>query len=166
MSDISELQARIAAALDRVGNAVEGLGPAGTVESSDSDEVTRLQGQLEEERTANAQLEERVRSIKATQDGTVERLTAEVARLTEQLSTQEDMSARLARVNAELRSNNAALRQAITDGVAEPHLVNKSMMAELEALRSAQAADRAELSAVLGEIDAMLSEAEGENEDA
>jgi chromosome segregation ATPase len=156
MTDITELQARITAALDRIGSGLESLSRAA---AADSDEVSGLKEALEEERTANAQLEERVRAIKARQDDTVEKLAAEVDRLRGQLETEETAVARLMRVNAELRRNNAALRGAISEGVAEPHLVNKSMMTELEALRAAQAADRAELDAVLGELGPLMAEA-------
>lgn len=167
MSEISELQSRIATALDRIGAGVEGLNSAEGAEPGDTSEADALRAQLEEERTANAQLEERVRTIKDTQDGTVERLTGEVERLSTLLSTQEETVARLARANEELRNNNAELRKAISEGVAEPHLVNKAMMAELEALRVAQSADRAEVDAVLGELNAMIEAGQGkEAEDA
>ena len=164
MTDISELQARLAAALDRIGTGVEALGDGAG--GNDTGEIEALRAQLDEERTANAQLEERVRSIREKQDTTVGRLSAEVERLTSALTAQEEAAARLARANADLRANNAALRQAIQDGVAEPHLVNKAMMAELDGLRAAQGADRAELDGLLGEIEAMLDAAEGETEHA
>lgn len=156
MSDISELQGRIANALDRIGYGLDYLAQPAPEPQGDPAEVAALRAQLEEERTANAQLEERVRTIREKQDTTVETLASEVERLTQLLATQEETAARLARVNAELRSNNTALREAISAGVAEPHLVNKSMMAELDALRAAQSADRAELDSVLGELDAMI----------
>ena len=156
MTEITELQARITAALDRIGAGLEGLGPA---RPDAGEEVARLTEALEEERTANAQLEERVRTIKEKQDGTVEVLAGEVERLRALLATEEDAVSRLSRVNADLRANNTALREAIQRGVAEPHLVNKSMMVELEALRTAQAADRAELDAVLGELNALVADA-------
>ncbi|MBV7379273.1 hypothetical protein [Maritimibacter dapengensis] len=167
MSEISELQSRIATALDRIGAGVERLDSSAGAEPGDTSEVDALRAQLEEERTANAQLEERVRTIKDTQDGTVERLTSDVERLSNLLSTQEETVARLARANEELRKNNGELRKAISDGVAEPHLVNKAMMTELEALRVAQSADRAEIDAVLGELNAMIEAGQGkEAEDA
>lgn len=165
MTDISELQARLTAALDRIGTGVEALGDSGAG-GNDTGEVEALRAQLDEERTANAQLEERVRSIREKQDTTVGRFSAEVERLTAALAAQEEAASKLARANAELRSNNAALRQAIQDGVAEPHLVNKAMMAELDGLRAAQGADRAEIDGLLGEIEAMLDAAEGETEHA
>ena len=156
MTEITELQARITAALDRIGAGLEGLGPA---RPDAGEDVARLTEALEEERTANAQLEERVRTIKEKQDGTVEVLAGEVERLRALLATEEEAVSRLSRVNADLRANNTALREAIQRGVAEPHLVNKSMMVELEALRTAQAADRAELDAVLGELNALVADA-------
>lgn len=160
MTDISDLQARITAALDRIGTGIEALDKASETEPVDAGEVARLTEALEEERTANAQLEERVRSIRARQDSAVETLAAEVERLRRLLEEEEGAVARLGRVNTELRANNAALREAIMNGVAEPHLVNKAMMAELEGLRAAQGADRAELDAVLGELGALVAEAE------
>ena len=159
MTDIAELQARITAALDRIGSGIEALAKAPDEDAPDSGEVASLKEALEEERTANAQLEERVRAIKQKQDSAVETLVHEVDRLRSLLETEEAAVARLSRVNADLRANNAALREAISNGVAEPHLVNKSMMAELEALRAAQSADRAELDAVFGELAAVVAAA-------
>jgi predicted nucleic acid-binding Zn-ribbon protein len=160
MTDISDLQARITAALDRIGTGLEALDKAAGEPAADPGEVARLTEALEEERTANAQLEERVRAIKSRQEAAVETLAGEVERLRRLLETEEGAVARLMRANAELRANNAALREAITKGVAEPHLVNKAMLAELEGLRAAQGADRAELDAVLGELGAMVADAE------
>lgn len=159
MNDISELQARLATALERIGAGVAALETSGAT-ADDSEEFASLQAQLEEERTTNAQLEERVRAIKEAQDLTLGKLTAEVERLSAQLSAAEETAARLAHANAELRDNNTALREAIAQGVAEPHLVNKAMMAELDALRATQSADRAELDSVLGELGAMIIKAE------
>lgn len=159
MTDIPELQARITAALDRIGSGIEALTKAPDEDAPAPGDVAALKEALEEERTANAQLEERVRAIKVKQDSAVETLVQEVDRLRSLLETEEAAVARLSRVNAELRANNAGLREAIANGVAEPHLVNKSMMAELEALRAAQGADRAELDAVFGELAAVVAAA-------
>ena len=164
MSDLAELESRITAALDRIGQGVEALGaPAPAGEDA---RVGELEAALEEERTVNAQLEERVKAIKERQDKTVDTLAEEVERLREMLEEEEASVARLRKMNGELRANNDALREAINAGVAEPHLVNKSMMAELEALRAAQAADRAELDAVLGELGPLVDAIEKEAADA
>lgn len=153
MSDISELESRITTALERISTGVSALG--GT---SSEDELETLKAALEDERAANAQLEERVKTIKDKQDGTVATLTAEVDRLRELLSTEEASLTRLRQVNSDLRSNNDALRQAVAEGVSEPHLVNKSMMAELEGLRVSQNADRTELDAVMAELGSLITE--------
>lgn len=157
MSDISELEGRITAALDRIGQGLDALAPK--PDAADADEIAALKTALEEEKTANAQLEERVRAIKEKQESTVANLAGEVERLRGLLDSQEAGGARLRKVSGELRMNNAALREAVSGNVAEPHLVNKSMMAELEALRAAQAADRAELDAVLGELTPLVASA-------
>lgn len=159
MSDISELEGRITAALDRIGAGLEALGPSGASAEAE-EEIAALKSALEEEKTANAQLEERVRAIKEKQESTVSTLATEVERLRKLLEDAEGGLEKLRKINTSLRSNNVALREAMSNGVAEPHLVNKAMMAELEALRAAQAADRAELDAVLGELEPLIAAAD------
>lgn len=161
MSDISELETRITTALERIGNGLNALAPA---KPDNSDEVAALQAALEEERTANAQLEERVKAIKEKQDSTVKALSDEVERLADLLDEEESTLAKLRQVNADLRANNDALREAVSQGVAEPHLINKSMMAELEGLRAAQTADRAELDAVLAELNGVIAATQAESQ--
>ncbi len=156
MSDLAELERRISAALDRIGQGVEVLSAAAP-DPEQEGRVAELEAALEEERLANAQLEERVKAIKERQDTTVETLNEEVSRLRDLLAEEEIAVGRLREMNGALRDNNEALRAAISAGVAEPHLVNKSMMAELEALRAAQTADRAELDAVLGELGPLVT---------
>lgn len=239
MSQIEELQGRIAAALDRIGGGVETLAardaPAATAAADD------LAMALEEERLANAQLGERIKTIKARHEADmqalrdeldtsgqvealradaarlgseaeaaraearraetqaseakaatgrasaeIDRLKAEVARLTADLAeatraealraemealrretgAQADVLARLdmdmQRVrfsNDQLREVNAALRDSNAAHVGEPHLINKAMLAELEGLRAARAADVAEAGAVLKKLETLLSQA-------
>jgi DNA repair exonuclease SbcCD ATPase subunit len=62
MSQIEELQSRITAAMDRIGAGVETLVDQ---MGSNADADAALQSALEEEKLANAQLEERLKSIKA-----------------------------------------------------------------------------------------------------
>ncbi len=157
MSDISELETRITTALERISAGVDALAPA---KPDQSDEVARLNTALEDERTVNAQLEERVKAIKEKQDSTVQALAGEVDRLTDLLAAEEKSLAKLRQVNSDLRANNDALREAASAGVVEPHLINKSMMAELEGLRAAQGADRTELNAVLGELNGLIAQAQ------
>lgn len=155
MSDISELETRITTALERIGLGLAEMGPA----SSDTEnETAKVQLALDEERTVNAQLEERLHGLKDQHQTALSELQAELARLRDQVSSEEKTLTRLRKVNADLRANNDALRSAASDGVVEPHLINKSMMAELEGLRAAQAADRAELDSVLGELGAVIAD--------
>ncbi len=161
MSDIDAMQGRIMAALDRIGQGLDGLGP----DRGDT-ELEGLRQQLEDEKLANAQLEERVKTLSArmreaedaaraareAQDtgaagvGTAQKEHAEtIQRLGAELQS-------LREANRQLRENNTALREANAEGVAEPHLINKAMMAELDSLRAARAADRAEMDALLTEL--------------
>ena len=58
MTDITDLEQRIISALDRIKTGVDGMGPAAPAASSgEADDLRRA---LDEEKTANAQLEERV----------------------------------------------------------------------------------------------------------
>ena len=73
MSDIEELQRRITAAMDQIAFGLEKLGPAAAA-GPDADTVR----QLEEERTANAQLQERVRTLRTKTDREIADLRAQV----------------------------------------------------------------------------------------
>ncbi len=154
MTDISELEGRITAALDRIGQGLETLGPK--PEASLEEQMTALKASLEDEKTANAQLQERVKSVKSKQKDKILNLTAEVERLRGEVDTGDASITRMRQVSSELRMNNKALREAVSAGVADPELINQSMMAELETLRAAQAADRAELDAILSELSPMI----------
>ena len=66
MSDIAALEGRITAALDRIRS---GLDQVAAAAPAGGDASAALQDQLDEERTANAQLVERVRALKEAQDG-------------------------------------------------------------------------------------------------
>ncbi|MBU3258439.1 hypothetical protein KPG71_00280 [Roseovarius sp. PS-C2] len=151
MSQIDELQRRIIVALDRIGQGLEDR-QAG----ADVQEVETLRQQLEDERLACAQLEERLKKLHEKQDSQDEaaaRAREEMAGKVEALDR--DLQS-LRKANQQLRDNNAALREANAKGVAEPHLINKAMLAELEGLRASHAADRAEADAILAELTRIL----------
>ena len=92
MSDIAELEQRIAVAMDRIGQALQGFDPrAGADDAAlaaaeaagaekaraEADvEIAGLKEALEAEQTANAQLRERVAAVKAKKDQLQERLSA------------------------------------------------------------------------------------------
>lgn len=156
MSQIDELQARITAALDRIAQGLE----SNAAGAQEPEAEQRLRQDLEDERLANAQLQERVKALHARVDALEAEATA--AREAEGATLRRldtDLQS-LRKANQQLRDNNQALREAHQAGVAEPHLINKSMLAELEGLRAARRADRDEVETVLDELARVIDGAE------
>lgn len=151
MTDVSGLEQRITTALDRISTGLSQLAQNETP-GSDPGEVQVLQDALEGEKTANAQLEERVRAIKDKQESLVKTLEAEVTNLRAELASGNDDINRLKVINGRLRRNNRALRDANAKGVADPELINDGMVVELDALRASRDFDRAELDSILDEL--------------
>lgn len=154
MSDISELETRITTALERI-NA--GLDKWADQPAGNADEVDALNRQLDEERTANAQLNERLSTLKDQMSEKLVVVENALSQLQTQLAQAEASADALRQTNQELRNSNDALRAAAATGVVEPALINEAMGAELSALRATQQADRAELDAVLSELTAMAA---------
>lgn len=152
MSDISGLESRITAALDRIRRGVEARAKGGSDDSA-------LETALAEERAANAALEERVRALKERQDSQVAALTERVDTQKSQLQALDTELQRLRASNAEMREINAQLRQAVTEGLA-PELVDKAVGAEIAALAAQRAADAAEVTAILAELKPLVEEAQ------
>ena len=65
MSETDALQGRIMAALDRIGQGLEKMQAAPAEDAPETGETEQLRRDLEEERLANAQLEERVKALSA-----------------------------------------------------------------------------------------------------
>ena len=151
MSDVHELEKRLSVALDRIANGVSAL-REGATQSSDGGEVDSLRETLQAERDANSQLEQRVIAIKEKQEKLVASMEAEVSRLRVEVEQSEAVIQKMKRVNQRLRENNRALRDANRKGVADPQLINNSMVAELDALRASRESDRAELDTILMEL--------------
>lgn len=155
MSEIEELERRITAALDRIGRAAEAYEPQPDVPEGDG--LSQVQAALEEERLASAQLEERNKKMREKFESAQSTLETELE--SQRMATAKlDMEMqRLRAANAQLRSSNAALREANEKGVGDPHLINKAMMAELEALRASSAVEKAEAEAIAETIGLALS---------
>ncbi|WP_298908701.1 hypothetical protein [uncultured Aliiroseovarius sp.] len=154
MSDISELETRITTALERI-NA--GLDKWADLPAGNADEVDALNRQLDEERTANAQLNERLSTLKDQMSEKLVVVENALSQLQAQLAQAEASADALRQTNQELRNSSDALRAAAATGVVEPALINEAMGDELSALRATQQADRAELDAVLSELTAMTA---------
>lgn len=158
MSDIVELERRLTAALDRIGLGVAQLSSAAApidapVDAGDTAaKIAELEAKLAEERAVNAQLEERVKALKERQDAQVTDVAQAADATKKQLVRFDRELQKLRQVNAELREINDKLRQVAETHVSEPHLINRAMQAELEALRVTRATDAAEIEAIISEL--------------
>lgn len=156
MSDIDELQRRITAAMDRVATGLEGL------DKGSAEPDPEMVQALEDERTANAQLTERVRILKTRADSETATLRTQVEESQARMAQLDIELQRVRRANAQLTDACAALQEANAEGVGDAHLINKAMLAELEGLRAARAADVAESSAILAALGPLLDGASDE----
>ena len=150
MSDISALESRITAALDRIR---QGLESGATLQATDP----ALQVALDEERAQNAELVERVRALKERQDTQVANLNARAESQSKQLMKLDEELQQLRASNVQLRDMNAKLRQAVTTGLA-PELHDAAVAAEIEALNAQRSADAAEMDAILAELKPLIEE--------
>jgi hypothetical protein len=151
MSEIKELEQRLSAALGRIAAAL-----SVPVAPAEDPEIGRLTEALEAEKVLTQQLEARVASLHEKLDAAA----AETARLKEDLGLRDALTQQFRRVNAQLRTNNTALREANGQGLADAHLINKAMLSELESIRASRDADRAEIDAVLVELKPLLETAD------
>lgn len=153
MSNIDELQRRITGAMDRIAS---GLDQIGSGQAEPDPEMVQA---LEDERTANAQLTERVRALKARSDAEIAELRGLVEEAQARMAKLDTDLQRVRRANTQLSDACAALREANEAGVGDPHLINKAMLAELEALRAVRAADVAETSAIISALAPLVENA-------
>jgi predicted RNase H-like nuclease (RuvC/YqgF family) len=163
MQDITELEKRITAALERIGKGVDRLSAQGrpvvTAPPAAAGAPTdaALRAQLEEEKSLTSQLQARLRaaSVREAKGD----LQEKVDRLTQELDVQGLELQRMRRVNATLREQLEALRASQAAGVTDPGLINKSMAAELEALRATRLSEMAEMDEILAALEPHLTEA-------
>jgi hypothetical protein len=161
MQEITELEKRIAAALERIGKGMDRLSTqsrsGGAVAATAQPSDAALRGQLEEEKALTAQLQARLRAAKERE--AKGDLQEKVDRLTQELDVQGLELQRMRRVNATLREQLEALRTAQSKGVSDPGLINKAMLAELEALRATRLSEIAEMDDILAALEPHLMEA-------
>ena len=159
MSEIDALQQRLTAAMDRIAAGTSALGAAQGADTAE------LQAALEDEKVANAQLTERVRKMSERQEEALAEARAASEATQTRVAAMDLELQRLRKANDQLRESNAALRTANEEGVGEPHLINKALMAELEGLRAARAADVAEASSILGALGPLLDQIDVQGEE-
>ncbi len=161
MQEISELEKRITAALERIGKGVDriALAPraaAPAVQPMAGAGEAALRVQLDEERSLTAQLQDRLRTAKERESKGD--LQDRIDRLTQQLDVQGLELQRMRRTAAALGDQLSALRSAQTDGVTEPQMINKAMAAELDALRALRLAEVAEMDEILAALEPHIAE--------
>jgi len=139
---------------------------AETAKTDAEDRVAELEQRLAEAEAARISAEaeagrarENLGTLKAGDQLLAQKARGEAEELQHLLSRAEAAIEQLQRVNAQLRTNNAALRGAIESGLSDPSLVDMALKAELDALKAARAADRAELDSVLAALAPALKEA-------
>ncbi len=165
MQEIAELERRITAALERVGRGVETLSSLPFAAESElpttmaEAELARLTEALDEERMANAQLNERLRVVRDKDGNEKAALQAQVADLSAQRDSQAEDLSRLRRSLEQMTTDLADLRAVSIGGMTDPGHINKAMLAELKALRSARAAEAAELAEIVAALNPLIAEA-------
>lgn len=137
MSDITELERRLTAALDRISQNASNVATA-PVDT----------GQMEELIAEKVALLERV-----------DRLEDRAARLTDRLEDAEGENARLASVIEAMRAHTDALSEANIAGTSAGEEINSAMAAELLDLRAARKSDIAQMDEILAELAPAVKEA-------
>jgi len=154
MSELKTLEAQLAEAMDRIGRAAEAFEqapPAGNAQ-----EIEQLKADLEAERNANAEMEERVDALKERQEATLSRLEGMLSKQREAMADLDSELQRLREVNSQLEKNNSALREACQTGQVDAALINQAMLSELESMRAQRAAEQSEVRAAMSAIEPLL----------
>ena len=136
---------------------VEGASAADAGEGNDDvmAELARLGDAVAAEKLNAAQAEARCAELTDKLDAA----EAQATRLRADLVARDQLVAQLRRVNAQLRDNNLALRDANARGLPDSKLINRAMLNELESIRASRDADRAEIDAVLADLKPLLGDA-------
>ncbi len=158
MSELEEYQRRITAAMDRMAKGLDQLNAAPA--EPDEDIVQAL----EDERQANAQLTDRVKTLKESHQDELTALRDQMEFNNDRV-TQLDMDVqRLRQANEQLSAACEQLRLANAEGLADPKLIDTAVIAELESLRATRAIEMAEIDAVLTALAPLVEDGEPEPE--
>jgi chromosome segregation ATPase len=152
VSDLAELERRLTAAMARIERGVEtlGSGPGDEMAALEADRNS-LRAALEEEKTANAQLEARVQTLKE-REASLSASAAQSEAMQDRLATLDGEMQALKQVVDQMRANSQALRTANAEGVADPALINRALQVELDSLKAERAVEQKETAAVIAEL--------------
>ena len=148
MDDIKAFETRISDALDRIGYQVSLRGQGASARD--------LSAQLQQERDANAQLEERVKVLKSRQEGRIAELEGRIAEQAEQLAALDAELQQLRGSNADLTEVCGQLRDAAMAGAPDAELINRALLAEVDGLTAQRSAEAAEVAAILSDLKPLL----------
>lgn len=157
MQTLDELEQRIASALDRIGKGLDDAAITSAALMADAGQ-SDAQLALDEERMLTAQLNERLRAVKEKDGQMQAQFTAKIDQMTQQLDAQGAELKRMRNTTVQLREVLRILREASAQGLADPHLVNRAMLAELEALRATRLTEVAEMDEILAELSPLIEE--------
>jgi len=178
MQDITELERRITAALERIARGVEGLqvstpepvepapspddaGTPGRDVADKAGEIARLSEELDEERMANAQLSERLRVVRDKEAKLRNGLDEQIAVLMRQVDAQGLELSRAHRTMVQQGGQLRSLRETAEAGLSDPAAIDRTLLAELEGLRATRTAEVAELDDILTALDHLLADEGG-----
>lgn len=154
MTELPELERRISAALRRIGDGLDRL-PAAEPAAPEDDAALRIAAQeiarLKAELAAAQAAAAIPAAAAAAPDPEAAGLRARVEELTRQLDDQGLELSRMRQTTIQLRETLRAMREQ-QQGQVEAHLLNKAMLAELEALRAVRASEVIELEQLISEL--------------
>jgi len=167
MQDLGELERRIAAALQRIGDGIEAVTaapPPAEDAAAKDDIIADLTAALEAERQANADLRAQLEEAQSAAPMAVDvpadaaDLQARLDRMTAQLDVQGLEMQRMRKTVVQLRENLRGLRRSQAANLADPDQINRAMMAELEAMRVTRLSEVAEMDEILSELTPLITE--------
>ncbi len=157
MHSLMELEQRLASALDRIEAGLAAMPePAAPAVVPGAD--IELQTALDDERMLSAQLNERLRAVKEKDAQAQAQFQAKSEEMARQLDAQGAELKRMRNTNVQLREVLRILREASAQGLSDPHLVNRAMLAELEALRATRLTEVAQMDEILAELAPLIEE--------
>lgn len=172
MQTIAELERRISAALQRIGDGIEAIAapsplagataPAETAAEPAADApIARLQAELEAERRQTEVLRAQLAAARTSAPAPVvtdAEAAARIEKMTQQLDVQGLELHRMRKTVVQLRENLRGMRRAQTANLADPEQINRAMAAELEAMRVTRLSEVAELDEVMAELAPLIGE--------
>jgi hypothetical protein len=157
MPSVTELERRIAAALDRIGQGLTRLPPKVAAPDPAPVQPAPREEPDADHRTA-AQLAERLRAVKEREAKAAADAEARIADLTEARDRQGIEVQRLRRTVAMLREALQTQTDAARAGLTDPAAINRTMAAELDALRAQRRSEADEIEAILSELAPLIQE--------